>query len=234
MFKTSISRKWLVLTVAAAAVALSAGLGAYAAIPDAGGVIHGCYHVNGQGQVDGSANLRVIDPASTNKDGKACKKDETALDWNQQGIPGPQGPQGVPGPQGPQGPQGPPGAGHAYVSDPNSHEIEQNGDQEIVGLSGLSAGSYLVFSPIDIVGDDSGFNGTCIWRINDDPNQFRIANSYTFIYDSADTSFGRAPMLGVVSIPDDNSSLKAFCTTSSDNHPVASGQMIAVKLGAVN
>ena len=41
-------------------------------------------------------------------------------------------------------------------------------------------------------------------------------------------------MLGVVTIPNDNSSLKVFCTTSSDNHPIASGQMIAVKLGAVN
>jgi hypothetical protein len=145
-----------------------------------------------------------------------------------------QGPQGLQGAQGAQGPQGLAGSGHAYVSNPNSHVIEQNTSQEIVGLGGLQAGSYLVMSPVDIVGDDSGFNGTCIWRINDDPHQFSIPNSYTFIYDSADTSFGRAPMVGVVTIPSDNSSLKVFCTTSSDNHPIASGQMIALKLGAVN
>src|SRR5690349_24561598 len=101
------------LAVPVVAVAASAGLAtfAYAAIPDINGVIHGCYHVNGQGQVDGSSNLRVIDAASSNKDGKACKKDENALDWNQQGVQGPQGPQGVQGAQGPQGPQGPPGPG---------------------------------------------------------------------------------------------------------------------------
>jgi len=77
-----------------------------ASIPDANGVIHACYHVNGQGQVDGGANLRVIDPASSNKDGSACKKDETALNWNQTGPTGPPGPPGKPGTPGTPGPPG--------------------------------------------------------------------------------------------------------------------------------
>ena len=78
--------------------ALVAGGIAYATIPDSNGVIHACYHVNGQGAVDGSGNLRVIDPSSSNKDGSTCKHDEKALDFNQTGPPGAQGPQGPTGP----------------------------------------------------------------------------------------------------------------------------------------
>jgi|SRR5215831_3239778 len=84
-------KKW-VIPVAVAVVALGAGI-AYAAIPDNGGVIHGCYsNANGL--------LRVVDSASAD----ACRTSETALNWNQQGVPGP------PGPPGARGPQGPPGA----------------------------------------------------------------------------------------------------------------------------
>jgi hypothetical protein len=64
-----------------------------AAIPDAQGVIHGCY--NSQGA------LRVIDSASA-----TCKSSETALNWNQRGIPGPTGAKGDQGIQGPSGPKG--------------------------------------------------------------------------------------------------------------------------------
>ena len=82
-------KKW-VIPVAGAVIALGAGI-AYAAIPDNGGVIHGCYsNANGL--------LRVVDPASAD----ACRPSETALNWNQQGALGPTGPSG---------PQGPPGAG---------------------------------------------------------------------------------------------------------------------------
>src|SRR5215203_3342692 len=72
-------------------VAVVAGSAAFAAIPDAGGVIHGCY-------VKSGGSIRVIDATVTN-----CKSTETSLDWNQHGQPG------VPGPQGPTGAAGPKG-----------------------------------------------------------------------------------------------------------------------------
>src|SRR5829696_1279902 len=72
-------------------VAVVAGSAAFAAIPDAGGVIHGCY-------VKSGGSIRVIDATVTN-----CKSTETSLDWNQHGQPG------VPGPQGPTGATGPKG-----------------------------------------------------------------------------------------------------------------------------
>jgi hypothetical protein len=102
---------------ALAATALAGGI-AWAAIPDAGGVIHTCYSQS-------TGTWRPIDYPTAK-----CKSGETQLDLNQKGPqgnagpkgdkgdkgdPGPQGTQGEPGPlgergpQGEQGEQGPPG-----------------------------------------------------------------------------------------------------------------------------
>lgn len=63
------------------------------AIPDAGGMIHGCL-VQGR--------LRLIDPEA----GEACANNEQPVSWHVGGIPGPPGPAGPPGPPGPEGSQG--------------------------------------------------------------------------------------------------------------------------------
>ena len=73
-----------VVAVAIVGALLVAGGIAYATIPDASGVIHGCYNKTGQ------ATLRVID---TDK-GQACSSSETPLNWSQTGPTGPQGPTG--------------------------------------------------------------------------------------------------------------------------------------------
>jgi hypothetical protein len=52
-----------------------------ASIPDAGGVIHGCYNKSG-------GTVRVIDSSVI-----ACGSNETAISWNQTGPAGPRGPQ---------------------------------------------------------------------------------------------------------------------------------------------
>src|SRR5258705_8531046 len=79
---------------------------ASASIPDASGVIHGCFNA-------ANGNQRIIDTAVS-----SCKTNEIPIQWNQTGprggvgppgLPGPQGSQGSQGPQGPQGPQGVPG-----------------------------------------------------------------------------------------------------------------------------
>src|SRR4051812_40455224 len=60
----------------AAALAIMTGSAAYAAIPDAGNVVHACYDKS-------SGRLRVTDTA-TNKP-KACTKKEGVLAWNTAG-----------------------------------------------------------------------------------------------------------------------------------------------------
>jgi hypothetical protein len=69
------------------------GIIAYAAIPDASGVIHACYSTQA---VRGQHSVTLTD--------STCPTGTTAISWNHAG---PQGPQV---PQGPQGPAGSPGA----------------------------------------------------------------------------------------------------------------------------
>ena len=104
-------RSKIALACGVTGAAFVAGSLAWAAIPDSSGVIHGCYHVDAKGQIDGNSTIRLIDPAATaGKPNSAdCKKGEKALDWNAQGPTGPTGPTGDTGATGPTGPTGPNG-----------------------------------------------------------------------------------------------------------------------------
>jgi hypothetical protein len=135
-----------------AALAIVAASTAFAAIPDGGGVIHGCYKKIAPAQ----GTLRVID----NAQGGACGNNESPLNWNQQGpqgVQGPAGPQGAKGdkgdtgsqgPTGPQGPQGQPGPSslpYAYVKRVGSTDVpnDPSGWTKVAELS-LPAGTYAV------------------------------------------------------------------------------------------
>jgi hypothetical protein len=111
-FISYLSRHRRAVLVTVGILALSSMV-AYATIPDANDVIHGCYKKNG-------GTLRVIDSGV-----EQCSSNESPLSWNQSGPQGPQGPsgatgpagpQGIPGPPGPQGPQGPEGPAGAAAS----------------------------------------------------------------------------------------------------------------------
>lgn len=86
--------------VAAALVIVGAGTATAVGIPDADGVIHGCYN-NSTGAV------RIVTSESQCVTTGRAARLETPISWNQRG---PQGPQGFPGEQGEPGPEGPPGA----------------------------------------------------------------------------------------------------------------------------
>jgi hypothetical protein len=106
---------------------------ALASIPDADGVIHGCYRKS-----DG--RLRVIDTDA----GQTCLAGEKAIEWNRRGRRGPRGLQGIQGDQGIQGEQG------------------LQGDQGIQGeqgLQGLQGDQGPKGDPGSIIGDSfSGLN----------------------------------------------------------------------------
>ncbi len=84
--------------VALAAIALGGSFGASIAAwaNDDGAVISGCY-------ANQTGALRVV------TDDDQCRPEETGVQWNQQGPPGPVGAPGPQGPIGPTGPAGPPG-----------------------------------------------------------------------------------------------------------------------------
>jgi hypothetical protein len=106
-----------------------------------GGTINGCYANN-------NGALRVIDTSA----GGACKTSETALSWQQQGIPGPAGPTGTTGAAGATGPTGatggagavgPTGAAGATGSTGATGATGQPGQSFLIGGSGgqLSTGN---------------------------------------------------------------------------------------------
>jgi len=127
------SSKRAAVAVAGLAMLVAAGV-AFGAIPDPGGVIHGCYDKKGA--------LRVLDPTTD-----ACGKGESALDWSQQGPPGPAGTAGAQGPQGPaglQGPQGPAGSSHGYAFKVTGVGIDTTPTSIISGS--VPAGTYMVWA----------------------------------------------------------------------------------------
>jgi hypothetical protein len=96
------------------------------AIPDGGGVIHGCYS-------KASGAVRVTDN-QTNAP-KACTDKEQSLNWNQQG------PQGLPGATGPKGDKGDSGASAGYIVTPDDTPV--SGSTSVASLW-LPAGSYIL------------------------------------------------------------------------------------------
>ena len=113
-----------------AIIAIAAASTAFAAIPDAGGVIQGCYDKS-------SGQLRVADTATNQP--KGCSIKEAALTWSQQG------PQGAPGIQ---GPKGEPGPSDIWVY--SRHDLESVGLNTVVGsmtnlgISGLLTAKLLI------------------------------------------------------------------------------------------
>jgi hypothetical protein len=95
-----------------------------------GGTINGCYANN-------NGALRVIDTST----GGACKTSETALSWQQQGIPGPGGDTGATGPTGAVGPTGATGAaGGAGATGPTG----ATGSIGATGATGQPGQSFIV------------------------------------------------------------------------------------------
>jgi hypothetical protein len=116
-------RASLIALIAGAGV-LTATVGlAQAAIPDGGGVIHGCYDAQ-------SGHLRVTDSESGSP--KACGKNEIAVSWNQQG------------PQGPIGPQGAAGASGTSLGFGRSTGLIHLAGEQVILSVNLAAGKYVV------------------------------------------------------------------------------------------
>ena len=90
MKSTLVARGRRVAIAAVALFAVAGGL-AYAAIPDASGVIHACYRTSTDDQ---KGQLRVVDSAAS------CRNNESPTQWNVTGAPGAQGPAGEDGADG--------------------------------------------------------------------------------------------------------------------------------------
>lgn len=125
------------LTTFSGLLAIMPGLGR-ATIPDAAGVIHGCYNATNGSQ-------RIIDTSV-----QSCKTNEVPIQWNQTGPQGPLGPQGPQGPLGQQGPQGPqgapgtPGSGSSDVYSTTGPSVGLRILPQVVATLNVPAGQYWI------------------------------------------------------------------------------------------
>jgi len=107
-----------------------------ASIPDANGVIHGCYNTSlAHGSPLGA--LRVIDTAKVNGN---CASWEAPLNWNQTG---PTGATGLAGPTGATGSTGPAGTARAWAVVASDGTILHQ--LNVTSVSHISTGVYCVF-----------------------------------------------------------------------------------------
>ncbi len=132
-----------VVAVAAMALLVVAGI-AYATVPDASGIIHGCYR-------KGMGRLRVIDTDRA----QTCLKTEVPLNWNQAG---PQGPQGSTGPQGPPGQSS---TSHGYYKSQGTASVFiSSSPTKVQSLDNLPAGTYVVTSTgTNVLNGDNDWHG---------------------------------------------------------------------------
>jgi hypothetical protein len=92
----------IVLALAVGGAVFGIATAVQASIPDASGVIHGCYNTSlAHGSPTGA--LRVIDTAKING---VCASWEAPLNWSQKGVTGATGATGATGPTGPTGATG--------------------------------------------------------------------------------------------------------------------------------
>ncbi len=117
---------WLLAT-AATALMFAGGI-AYATIPASDGTINGCYRTAGG---DNQGQLRIVDNASS------CRSNETAIQFNQQGV---------------AGPAGPPGPSSAQSVSPSFVRLS---GRTTVGTMTVDAGAYAIQAKT-VVADDAG------------------------------------------------------------------------------
>ncbi len=126
----------------AGACALGAAAAVRASIPDASGVIHGCYQANASHGLP-TGTLRVIDPS---KLGGRCAEWEAPLNWSQRGV---SGPTGARGPAGGRGPTGPAGASGGWFN-ANSADLPSNGNDVTEASVALPTGSFMLFGQAQV------------------------------------------------------------------------------------
>ena len=229
------------LKLAAALIAALAVAGtAFAAIPDSGGVIHGCYLKN-------AGLLRVIDTARSR-----CSPIETAIQWSQTG---PQGPEGAIGPQGPTGAKGDTGAagpaGPAGATGPagpsggssivtfalGSVDLSDSANTWVQILSKqLDAGSYAVVATSNLLTEGPGTSNSIF--VNDSTCQLRDADGNVIggatdrrTIEGDDTAKVSLSMNGGAQIPDGGGTISLWCLNQHLGGSVSGASMMVFKIG---
>jgi hypothetical protein len=191
---------------------------AYATIPDAGGVIHGCYKKSSPNQ----GTLRVID---TDK-AQACSNSETPINWSQTG------------PQGPQGPQGPSGSSHAYSDSNEQAQTQLSPNSNTITELTLPAGDYVVMATGSVV-KTGIFNTTGsdndVKCVLDDPDDNSVTASLAEANGLDYEDAVPYTLVDTMSLPN-GGTITVDCTTLTGTVPseIDFNTLVATKVDAVN
>ena len=198
------ARLLLALGVAGAVFGIASAV--QASIPDASGVIHGCYFKFPNGEIRQGA-LRAVDTGA----GQHCRSDETVLNWNAVG------PTGTRGATGPTGPVGPSFGDGTYVDTANATGCADN---ELATLN------VTVTKPSRIYGSGSGyFVPATLANTTSLDVQLRDAGDTTTLADTGSTfQLAGAPANGAAVIVDSNVLLTA--PSHSSAYTVAPGTYV--------
>lgn len=224
----------LVLFALAGGVAYATNAGG---IPGPDGKIHACYDKSDDGEV------RLVDY------NRSCKRGETRITWNQQGVmgpAGPQGPQGNPGapgatgPQGQQGPQGDPGApGVSRATFAGNTDVGQlNGDESFtkVASKGLPEGSWAIVATANTTAVNGSFIGQTFIR----DCVCELRNGASFIGGATDRRVlpvgeqvkRSLSMNGGAQVPEGGGEVSLWCKSQNGaNEIVDHAQMMMIQVG---
>jgi hypothetical protein len=208
---------WL---AAAVVTAVSAGA-AYATIPGGDGTIHGCYAKSG-------GTLRVIDASVTN-----CKSGETALNWSQQGVPGPQGPQGEKGEPGEAGPPGPASGVDSFGASSGSSippSLTPGAFVTVISKE-VPAGNYAVFASGEVVTTDDN-DASVLCQLRGEGQGIQTTNS-SLVDDANERD--RVSLIGNVAFAGTATrTLGVVCRTEAEGVTAPSFNLVALKVGTLN
>jgi hypothetical protein len=202
--KGKLIRPALVALAIVGALLVAGGI-AYATIPDASGVIHGCYKTN-------QGTLRVID---TDK-GQACASSETSLDWSQTG---------------PQGPQGPTGPSDVWSVDGYNAGFKSvavvPSSVNLATTSTLPAGSYFVQAEMEtesVASFPTDYFCDLVDSANNTYQETRVKSSGDWV---------TIPVQAVVTLASPDT-ISLQCSASQPASEAFNWQLAAIKVGAVH
>ncbi len=191
-------RSWLAAAALAGVAALGVGGAvAFAAGPDEGGVIHGCYE-------ESTGALRVIDTGA----GETCAESEQSLSWNQTG---------------PRGPQGEPGADGGSAADFQTFAVTMSdGDEVVLASNGPLRYVARCLFRVPPYGD---FNADG-WRYTQLQDVNRVAVFVTSEVDGFTSARMRDPQTGEDSVALPAGAERQILMTEIDSNWAASGRDI--------
>jgi hypothetical protein len=212
-------RRLLVVASAVVVAAIAAGL-AYAAIPDAHGLIHACYSPNGSTATNGT-QLNIVDA-----DRASCSKGQQAISWNQTGPAGRDGRDGLDGAKGDKGDKGDPGVpgpSDAYANYGDGVHTIGDGLTQTVASVTVPAGSYVLSATVAAGQIDSG--------PEDLQCQFVAGGAVHGVVALLQAN-GRSAIIGDATVTNSTNPIFLRCQAEGGESE-ASGELIAIHVGTV-